>query len=108
DATPRAPEVHPGVAYFGGRPTFGQDEVFLEAHLFDFSGDLYGRQLRVSFIEHLRGDQAFESAEALQRQMEEGAAPAGQILAQERALLGAYEAGLDAIEGPRRGASSTS
>src|SRR5262249_40104829 len=91
DRAPPAPAVHAGGAYFGRRPTFGQEEVFLEAHLFDFSGDLYGRQLRVSFIEHLRGDRAFESAEALTRQMEEDAAAARRVLGEERAQLGAYE-----------------
>jgi riboflavin kinase/FMN adenylyltransferase len=100
DGPPRAAEIHPGVAYFGGRPTFGQEEVFLEAFLFDFSGDLYGRQLRVSFIEQLRGDQTFESAEALKQQMEKDAAEAHRILTEERAQLGAYELGLDAIAGP--------
>jgi riboflavin kinase/FMN adenylyltransferase len=97
---PRAPMIYPAIGYFGRRPTFNQEEVFLEVFLFDFDGDLYGRQLRVSFIELLRGDQTFASAEALKAQMDKDAAAARRIHAEERGQLGAYELGLDAIAGP--------
>jgi riboflavin kinase/FMN adenylyltransferase len=100
---PRAAEVYPGVAYFGRRPTFDKDEVRLEVFLFDFKGDLYGRQLRVSFIELIRGDWAFPDAAALTAQMVKDAAAAREILALPRAQLGTYELGLDTIGGsPRR------
>lgn len=99
-----APQAHPGVAYFGKRPTFQkEEEVLLEVFLFDFDGDLYGRQLRVSFIQMLRGEVAFAGAEALKAQMTKDAALARHILSEERSGLGAYELGLDAIPG-RRGA----
>ena len=58
-----------GVAYLGTRPTFDGVEVLLETHLFDFSGDLYGRTLRVALVERLRPDQAFAGPEALKAQM---------------------------------------
>jgi riboflavin kinase / FMN adenylyltransferase len=39
--------------------------LLVEAHLIDFDGDLYGRQLRVAFIERLRGEKRFPSVEEL-------------------------------------------
>ncbi len=57
----------------GVNPTFGGDPATtplrIEAYLLDFSGDLYGRTLRVEFWERLRDEQRFESAEALIVQM---------------------------------------
>jgi riboflavin kinase/FMN adenylyltransferase len=71
----------PGVAYIGSRPTFGGDETFLEAHLFDFSGDLYGKGLRVAMIDYLRPDQRFADAAALAAQMDRDAQSARRRLA---------------------------
>ena len=51
------------------RSTFGGDPLRIEAHLLDFSGDLYGLRLVVRFIERLRGEEKFPSAEALVRQI---------------------------------------
>ncbi len=70
-----------GSAYVGRRPTFAGDRLVLEAHLFDFAGDLYGRHLRVALIDYLRGDEAFVSAEALSRQIAEDNARARAVLA---------------------------
>ncbi len=56
---------HDGVASLGRRPTFGAGEVLLEVHLFDFAGDLYGRYLRVAFVDFIRPEATFASAEAL-------------------------------------------
>jgi riboflavin kinase/FMN adenylyltransferase len=54
----------------GVRPTFDSDRgVLIEAYLLDFSGDLYGQTLRVSFIERLRGEKRFDSADDLVAQM---------------------------------------
>jgi riboflavin kinase/FMN adenylyltransferase len=54
----------------GVRPTFqtGRAEL-IEAYLLDFEGDLYGSQLRLQFLERLRGERRFETAEALVAQM---------------------------------------
>jgi riboflavin kinase/FMN adenylyltransferase len=55
-----------GAANIGHNPTFGPDAPrTLEVHLLDFSGDLYGRRLGVSFVERLRGEVAFDSVAAL-------------------------------------------
>ncbi len=51
----------PGVASLGTRPTVGGREVLLEAHLFDFDADLYGRWLAVEFVQRLREERKFES-----------------------------------------------
>jgi riboflavin kinase/FMN adenylyltransferase len=68
----------------GRRPTFYEhaDASLLEAHVLDFAGDLYGRSVRVRFHERLRGEQKFESVDALIAQME-------QDVAATRAVLGA-------------------
>ncbi|MGH7805239.1 MAG: bifunctional riboflavin kinase/FAD synthetase [Candidatus Binatia bacterium] len=71
-----------GVANLGTNPTFG-DVVgrSLEVHLLDFDGDLYGRRLRVEFVERIRGEQRFASIEALTEQIRRDAARAREILA---------------------------
>ena len=66
--------------YVGPRPTFGPDEPVLEAYLLDFSGDLYGEEVEVEFIDFLRPDHAFDSAEALAAQMDEDCKKAREIL----------------------------
>ncbi len=58
-----------GVANLGTRPTVGGERRLLEVHLFDFSGDLYGENLEVSFEKHLRSEMKFPSLEALRDQI---------------------------------------
>jgi riboflavin kinase/FMN adenylyltransferase len=67
--------------YVGPRPTFGADEPVLEAYLLDFSGDLYDHTVEVEFIDFLRSDHAFDTAEALSAQMAEDTARAKSVLA---------------------------
>ena len=71
-----------GAAYFGHRPTFdATPRPVLEVHLFDTDADLYGKDLEVFFLERLRGDERFESPEALRRQIERDVARARAIAA---------------------------
>lgn len=70
----------PAVASLGTRPTVGGVEPLLEAHLFDFDGDLYGRRLTVEFVAHLRPEARFDSLDALVAQMNLDAALARAIL----------------------------
>ena len=58
---------YPGVANVGVRPTVESGDVkpILEVHLLDFEGDLYGRQVKVVFIEKLREEQKFSGLPAL-------------------------------------------
>lgn len=58
-----------GVANFGRRPTFGEGKAVLEVHLFDFSGDLYGKHLRVALVDYLRPEKKFDGLEDLQAQI---------------------------------------
>lgn len=58
-----------GMANLGVRPTFGGEELRLEAHLFDWQGDLYGRSLAVDFIARLRNERKFAGAAELIEQL---------------------------------------
>jgi len=58
-----------GVANFGVRPTVDGSNLLLEAHLFDFDGDLYGRHLRVALVDFIRAEQKFAGLEALKTQI---------------------------------------
>src|SRR3984885_484516 len=70
----------PGVASLGTRPTVGGTEPLLEAHVFDFAGDLYGREIEVEFVAKLREEEHFADLAALTRQMHVDAAQARRIL----------------------------
>jgi riboflavin kinase/FMN adenylyltransferase len=94
--------VYPGAGYVGTKPTFTNAPVQLEVHLLDAQDELYGRQMRISFIDYLRPDKAFESAEALKVQMAKDNERARAVLAQKGSELEAYAAPLDAILGERR------
>jgi riboflavin kinase/FMN adenylyltransferase len=74
-------EQRGGVANVGRKPTFGQGrERTLEAHLFEFSGDLYGARLRVELVERLRGEMRFASPQALVEQIRRDAERAREVL----------------------------
>lgn len=70
-----------GVASLGVRPMFGQNKANLETFVFDFKGDLYGTPLSIALVEHLRGEEKFDSLEALITQMDTDSADARRILA---------------------------
>ena len=70
----------PGVASLGTRPTVNGKETLLEAHLFDFDGDLYGRLIEVEFVAKLRDEEKFDDLPSLVEQMDRDAAEARRIL----------------------------
>lgn len=70
----------PGVANLGFNPTFGQHERSLEAHLFDFGGDLYGQRVEIDFVQRLRGEQKFANPQALAQQIAHDVETARQVL----------------------------
>ncbi|MEG3619038.1 bifunctional riboflavin kinase/FAD synthetase [Magnetovibrio sp. PR-2] len=73
-----------GVCNVGKRPTFKDGEdVLLEAHLFDFEGDLYGKHLRVQLIERLRPEQKFAGLDAIKAQIAIDCEKAREILSKE-------------------------
>jgi riboflavin kinase/FMN adenylyltransferase len=62
--------IHPAVANVGVRPTFETEGArMIEAHLFDYDGDLYGRHVSLAFVKRLRDETAFPDADALRRQI---------------------------------------
>ncbi len=70
-----------GAANYGKRPTVDGQGELLEAHLFDFAGDLYGRNLRVAFVERLRAEKKFDGLDALKAQIAEDCRAARVLLA---------------------------
>ena len=70
----------PGVASLGVRPTIDGTEPLLEAHLFDFDGDLYGRRIDVEFVAKLRDERKFSDLDAMVRQIDDDADAARTLL----------------------------
>ena len=69
-----------GAASIGVRPMFGENQPNCETFLFDFKGDLYGETISVALVDYLRGEENFDSLEALITQMDADCAKARQIL----------------------------
>ncbi len=74
-------QTHPAVASFGVRPTVDNGPPLLEAHLLDFDGDLYGREMTVEFVERIREERKFDSLGALVEEMQRDVSRARAILA---------------------------
>ena len=73
--------TYAGVASLGVRPMFGENTPNLETFIFDFEGDLYGTHLSVGLVSFLRGEERFDSLDALITQMDEDSRQAREILA---------------------------
>ena len=69
-----------GMMNIGMRPTFDGHQQTLEVHVFRLKENLYGQQLEIAFIERLRGEQRFDSIEALKEQLKKDAISAEQAL----------------------------
>jgi riboflavin kinase / FMN adenylyltransferase len=70
----------PTAVNVGVRPTFDTGRgLLVEAHLIGFEGDLYGQQLRIAFLERMRGEKRFETVDALVEQMQQDLADAQSI-----------------------------
>jgi len=70
----------PGVASLGNRPTLRDSNTVLEAHLFDYDGDAYGRRVCVEFIARIRDEEKFDSYAALIERIGEDAKIARRLL----------------------------
>jgi riboflavin kinase/FMN adenylyltransferase len=71
---------YPAAVNVGVRPTFETGRgLLVEAHLIGFDGDLYGQNLRIAFIERMRGEKRFESVDALVEQMQRDIVEAREI-----------------------------
>ena len=73
-------ERYPSVTNIGARPTFGGGSVRSETHIIGFSGDLYGKEVRVGLLGFIRSELKFDSAEALRAQIARDAAKAESIV----------------------------
>jgi riboflavin kinase/FMN adenylyltransferase len=61
--------IHQAVVNVGFRPTFSETELSVEAHVLDFTGDLYDEQVTLTFIRRLREERKFSSVDALREQI---------------------------------------
>jgi riboflavin kinase/FMN adenylyltransferase len=73
-----------GVANIGVSPTFGAGPRSLEVHLLDYSRNLLGKRLRVSFVQRLRDEQKFENADSLVAQIKQDVRDALDVLRGEK------------------------
>ncbi len=73
----------PSATNVGTRPTFGDMQRTVEAYLLNYKGDLYGRELRVEFVQKLRDEQRFPNSEELTRQIERDVQEVEVILAED-------------------------
>lgn len=73
------PESRHGMMNIGTRPTFDGHRQTLEAHIFQFSGDLYGQRLVVSFRRRIREERRFDSPDQLRKQLKRDAAQIEQL-----------------------------
>ncbi len=73
-----------GVVNAGFRPTFDKHELCLEVHIFDFSKEIYEKEIIIFFIKKIRNEKRFESLEALVKQIEKDVSTAKNILQKSR------------------------
>ncbi|GER94259.1 bifunctional riboflavin kinase/FMN adenylyltransferase [hot springs metagenome] len=80
-------EIYDGVANIGKNPTFGDISKSYEAHLFDFSGNLLGQQIRIHFIDRIRDEKKFSGISELEDQIKKDIQKAKQILSKRKDQL---------------------
>jgi riboflavin kinase/FMN adenylyltransferase len=73
--------VYPAVANVGHNPTFGQNALSVEVHIFDFEESIYGRSLRIHLVSRLRSEKRFSGIEELLDQIHRDMAKAREVLA---------------------------
>jgi len=79
-------KTYGGAANLGYNPTFGDTDLSLEAHLFDFSQDIYGKPITIRFIDRLRDELRFSGPDELAAQIGKDVAAAKKILAGQASL----------------------
>jgi len=70
-----------GAAYFGTRPSLDDGAPLLEVTIFDFSGDLYTKEISIDFIDYVRPDKSFSSLDLLKKQIDEDCKNVRELLA---------------------------
>jgi len=81
-------KMFPSVTNIGVRPTFGGGERWIEVHIPDFQGDLYGKKLSLEFVERLRGELRFATPEDLKSQIAKDVSKAQTIIEKEDLNVG--------------------
>jgi len=71
-----------GVLNIGYNPTFGENRLSAETHIFDFNQDIYGKEIKINLLKHLRGEKKFSGPEELAGQIREDIREARRILAE--------------------------
>ena len=69
-----------GVSNIGYNPTFGENRLVAETHIFDFDDDIYGKQIRINLLRHLRGEKKFSGPEELADQIRQDIVVARKVL----------------------------
>lgn len=82
-----------GVLNIGYNPTFGENRLSAETHIFDFNQDIYGKKIKINLLKHLRGEKKFSGPEELAKQINQDIRQAKEILveAQKELLLSCEE-----------------
>ena len=62
-------KIYKGIANLGYRPTFNGKKLLLEVHLFNFSGNLYDKDLSVEFLKYIRKEKKFKNMDQLKKQI---------------------------------------
>lgn len=76
---------HHGVVNVGFNPTFNRKQLSVEVHIFDFNQQIYGKEIEVRFIRHIRNEITFPSAEALVQQIKKDIQTAKTLFAGQKA-----------------------
>jgi len=71
-----------GVLNIGYNPTFGENRLSAETHIFDFSQDIYGKKIKINLLKYLRGEKKFSGPEELSEQIHQDIRQAKEILAE--------------------------
>ncbi|MGW8288244.1 MAG: bifunctional riboflavin kinase/FAD synthetase [Desulfobulbales bacterium] len=71
-----------GVLNIGYNPTFGENRLSAETHIFDFNQDIYGKKIKINLLKHLRGEKKFSGPEELAKQINQDIRQAKEILAE--------------------------
>ena len=63
--------AYPSMTNIGLRPTFASNERTVETYILNYHDNLYGREIKIDFVERLRGEKQFDTVEELKKQIDE-------------------------------------
>ncbi len=76
-------QYYGGILNIGYNPTFGEEQLVAETHIFDFNEDIYGKPIKVNLVQFLRSEKKFSGAEELAKQISKDVLLAKKILAEQ-------------------------